>query len=268
MTGENRDTTRPGRRSRAGAALMALLVVAVLGLAYGANNWKRDLPLREVRAYGMRILSAAEVVTLAGIDKSQRLFSIDLNAARRRVEANPYVRSASVTRDASGRVTVTVHERVPVAAILADRRLYIDDSAYVLPSVKTDQLFDLPFLTGALPAAECQPGRTVKAPAVREALALLASARAIGDDLYHEISEVHLAADGSLLCYTAESGVPVLVGRGTLSEKLAKFDGFWKEYVARQGVQDLQYVDLRFEDQVVARWNQHAEPVLHERTSP
>ncbi len=267
MSGESR-APRPAGKPRAGIALMTALILTVLGLAYGANGWKRDLPVSEVRAYGMRILSAADVVTLANIDRNQKLFSVDLNAARRRVEANPFVRSASVTRDAPGRVTVTVRERVPVAAILTDRRLYIDDSACVLPAVKTDQLFDLPFLTGALPAAECLPGRTLKAPAVREALALLASARAIGDDLYHEISEVHINTDGGLLCYTAESGVPVLMGRGALPEKLAKFDGFWKEYVARQGVQDLQYVDLRFDDQVVARWNQHAELALHERATP
>ncbi len=267
MTGENR-TASPGKTSRAGIALLAVLVLGVLGLAFGADRWKQDLPVKEVHAYGMRVLSAADVVALAHIDKSQRLFSVDLDAARRRLEANPFIRSASVTRDAPGRITLTVQERVPVAVLLTDRRLYIDDSAYVLPAVKTDQLFDLPFLTGGLPAAECQPGRTVKAPAVREALALLASARAIGDDLYHEISEVHIGSDAGLLCYTAESGVPVLVGRGALPEKLAKFDGFWKDHAARQDVQSLQYVDLRFDDQVVARWNQQAEPALHERATP
>ena len=60
--------------------------------------------------------------------------------------------------------------------------------------------------------------------------------------------------------------MPVLFGQGNVPEKLVKFDSFWKDYVARDGVQDLQYVDLRFEDQVVARWNR--ETVSHERTSP
>jgi cell division protein FtsQ len=245
---------------------MAILGMAVLALSLGGNAWKRDLGVKEIRTCGTVILSASDVAALANIDRSQKLFSVDLDAVRRRVESNPFVRSASVTRDAPGQITIEVRERVPVAALLTDRKLYIDDSACVLPAVKTDLLFDLPFLTGALPASECVPGHTVKAPAVREGLALLAAARAVGDDLYHEISEVHITAEGSLLCYTAESGVPVLFGQGSLPEKLVKFDGFWKEYVARQGVQELQYVDLRFEDQVVARWNR--EPASHERKTP
>jgi cell division protein FtsQ len=253
-------------RARVRRALTVALAVAMLALALGANDWKRGLAIREVRTYGNSILSANDVAELAHVDRNQKLFSVDLNAVRRRVEANPYVRSASVTRDAPGCITIAVRERVPVAALLADRRLYIDDSACVLPVLRPDQLFDLPSLTGALPAAECVPGHTMKTPALREALALLSAARAIGDDLYHTISEVHIAGDGDLFCYTAESGVPVLFGQGNVPEKLVKFDSFWKDYVARDGVQDLQYVDLRFEDQVVARWNR--ETVSHERTSP
>ena len=98
-------------RARVRRALTVALAVAMLALALGANDWKRGLAIREVRTYGNSILSANDVAELAHVDRNQKLFSVDLNAVRRRVEANPYVRSASVTRDAPGCITIAVRER-------------------------------------------------------------------------------------------------------------------------------------------------------------
>ena len=41
--------------------------------------------------------------------------------------------------------------------------------------------------------------------------------------------------------------------------KLVKLDGFWKEIVYHRGPNDLDYIDLRFADQVVVRWNKDNE---------
>ena len=74
------------------------------------------------------------------------------------------------------------------------------------------------------------------------------------EELYRRISEVHIQADSTLVVYTSESSVPVLFGRGELARKLVAFDGFWNSIVSRRGVTALQSVDMRFADQVVARW--------------
>jgi cell division septal protein FtsQ len=57
-----------------------------------------------------------------------------------------------------------------------------------------------------------------------------------------------------MVMYTAEYGVPVIVGRGNVADKLVRFSAFWEQVVGGRGPQGLQYVDLRFDDQVVARW--------------
>ncbi|MGA9120428.1 MAG: FtsQ-type POTRA domain-containing protein [Bacteroidota bacterium] len=253
---------------RRSLALLVLGSLIVLVAAWKANAWKEELPVKDVRVSGENILSAKDILELADVDRSARLYSLNLNAIRRRLETNPYVQSVVVARDVPGTVVISVHERTPVVAIVSDKTVYLDDSARVLPPVKSNHLLDLPILTGAIPAADYVPGRLMRNPAVREALALLDTARAFGDDLYHRISEVHIAADGGLICYTAEQGVPVAFGHGNFAMKLARLDGFWKEFVAREGAQALEYVDLRFDDQVVARWNQRQELAMHERVNP
>jgi cell division protein FtsQ len=242
-------------RTGLGLVLMALLLLGMLAATLGANSWKKELPVRTVSVEGNAILSTAEVLSIAGIPKTARLFDLDLATVRNRLLQNPFVRTVSVNREGSAGVLIVLEERVPLAALVSEQLLYIDDEGYVLPAARSDRMYDLPVLTGALPAADCKPGRRIVKPAVLQALDLLLLSREFSDELYRGISEISVRDDGELVLYTSDAGVPVIVGQGDLPVKLAKFNGFWGEVVARRGPQQLQYVDLRFEDQVVVRWN-------------
>ncbi len=57
------------------------------------------------------------------------------------------------------------------------------------------------------------------------------------------------------MLYSAEGGVPIIFGRGELPSKLVRLETFWNDIVRTRGPQNLQYVDLRYQDQIVARWN-------------
>jgi cell division protein FtsQ len=243
---------KPPLRTR---LLMGGLILAVAAVAIVANIWKRDLPVRSVRPEGNHIVVSSEILRLAAIPKDTKLFDVDLSGVQKRVRQNPFIRAASVNRQGPEGISIAVVERMPVAALVTDQMLYVDEEGIVLPAVRSDRMFDLPVLTGAIPDAECAPGRRLTKEPVLEALQLLILSRRISEDLYRTISEVHVGEDGELTLHTAEFGVPVLVGRGDLPTKLIKLDGFWRGFVDRRGARELQYVDLRFEDQVVARWN-------------
>ena len=115
--------------------------------------------------------------------------------------------------------------------------------------------FDLPVLAGLQSTAEFVAGKPTKNRGALDALNLLAMAKEIDDDLYRNISEIRLDGGSDLLFYTAESGVPVIIGRSNVGSKLVKLDAFWRSVVPLQGAARLQYIDLRFEDQVVVRWS-------------
>jgi cell division protein FtsQ len=246
-------------------ALMVGCVVLVIGAAVCANIWKRDIPLRSVRVSGNRLVSAAEVVRLAAIPERTHLFSVDLSAVQRRVQRNPFVRMATVNRDVRGEIMIEVVERNPIAAMVTDRLLYLDADGVVLPQARAEPLFDLPVLTGDLPLQDCVPGKRLSSAGLREALDILSTARRGGEDLYGKISEVHVSDTQDLILYTSEGGIPVIFGRGDAAEKLARLDGFWNDIVGRRGSRNLQYIDVRFEDEVVARWGNA--PASH-RTEP
>lgn len=243
------------KRSLGGPVLMIGLSVGVIAAAVWANLWKAELRVADVRVNGNVIVTEKEILSLASINKEQRLYSIDLQSAQKRILQNAFVKSASVNREAPNCISITVHERVPMAAVVLDKIEYLDADGVVLPPALSESIFDLPVLTGSFQANELIPGKQVSRVDMREALEVLASAQQLDDRLYRRISEIHVESGRDMVLYTSEFGVPVIFGRGDVAQKLVKFDGFWNEFVLHHGAQELAYVDLRFEDQVVVRWN-------------
>ena len=246
-----------GQRIRLGKILSLLLLagllVAAVAATLGAHYWKRELRVHSIEIYGNRVVSDEEILLLAAVRGDTGLYDVDLRAVQQRVAAQPYIARVAVSRNVPDEITIEVTERVPLAVLPAGRLLALDAEARVLPPARAEVLFDLPVLTGIAPR-ELVPGRLLEAPGIQQAVMLLRMAEQAGDDLYRRISEVHVRSDGTLLVYTAESSVPVLFGSGDLARKLVTFDGFWRTIVTRRGSTGLRSVDMRYADQVVARW--------------
>jgi cell division septal protein FtsQ len=243
------------KRSIGGPLLMFGLLATALTAVVWANLWKSDLRIADVHVDGNTIVGDKEILALANIAKDQRLYSIDLLAAQQRIMQNAFIKSVAVNREAPNSISIMVEERVPIVAVVLDKMEYLSDDGVVLPPVRTEGIFDLPVLTGTFQTGEFTAGKKVTRGDVKEALEILATAQQLGDEIYGRISEIRIESGRDIIFYTAESGIPVVFGRGDPAMKLVKFEGFWKDIVLHRGARELAYVDLRFEDQVVVRWN-------------
>jgi len=235
---------------------MAMLLVLTVGLVIAANLWKSDLKVKRVTIEGNRIVETAEIMQLVNIKKNVQLEDIDLTAVRRSILSHYFIKDAIVERDLPATLKISVTERTPLAIINSDQILYLDEDGVVLPHSISKQLFDLPVLTGAPAGIALTPGTTIKDDDIREALKILTTSKLVSKELCHLISEVRLRNGGDIVLYAAEWGVPVIFGRGEVASKLVRLEAFWDDVVREQGSENLQYVDLRFDDQVVVRWNQ------------
>jgi len=245
----------PKKSGKKSFLLLTALVLVLTALGIYANAWKDKCKVAAVVVEGNRILADKEIVALAKVPMNTLLFDLDLFAIEQRVLQNEYMKSVAVHRDLPDRIRISVEERVPVAALLLEKLYYLDADGYVLPAVQSRHVFDLPVLTGVLDGREFSPGKPIRNKDVLEALRVLSLARQVDDDVFRNISEICVASGKDFVFYTAEFGVPVILGREEIGIQLVKFESFWKSVVARQGADRLQYIDLRFEDQVVVRWN-------------
>ena len=233
---------------------LGLLFLAV-GLIVSANLWKSNLKVRRVTIEGNRIVETAEITQLIKVLKNAQLQDVDLMAVRHDILSHHFIKDAVVERDLPATLKVTVKERIPLAIINGSEILYLDEDGVVLPHSISKQLFDLPVLTGMPEGMALTPGTMIKHPDIHEALQILADSKLVSKDLYHLISEVRLRNGGDIVLYAAEWGVPIIFGRGEIASKLVRLEAFWNSVVRERGSDNLQYVDLRFDDQVVVRWN-------------
>jgi cell division protein FtsQ len=231
---------------------LGLLAIA---LVVAANLWKSDLKVKRVTIEGNRIVETAELTQLIKVPKNTQLQEIDLMAVRRDIMSHHFIKDAVVERDLPATLKVTVKERVPLAIINSTEILYLDEDGVVLPHSISKQLFDLPVLTGMPDGLALAPGAILKNADIQEALKILACTKLVNKELYHLISEVRLRNGGDIVLYASEWGVPIIFGQGEIPSKLVRLEAFWNEVVRERGSDNLQYVDLRFDDQVVVRWN-------------
>lgn len=239
------------RVRRAGILVMLLLAIA---LVIGGNLWKSSLRAKQVVVRGVVYVEKNQVVQLAEVAPGTPLYEVDLTKVQRNVMSHYFIRRATVERDLPNTIRITVEERQPLAIVVDEKLSYLDDEGVVLPSAVSKAVMDLPVVSGVAKSVSLKPGLTVDNADVREALQVLALLKSSNREMYHRISEVQLRNGGDMVLLSAESGVPIIFGHGDVADKVARLEAFWAAEVANRGTQLLQYIDLRYADQVVARW--------------
>jgi len=233
-----------------------MLIALVICLVFSANAWKSSLKINQIKIDGNRIVNTNELIQLTQIQIGALLYKADLTAIQRNIMSHHYIKDAVVERNLPNSINIQIIERVPIAIMNLSEPLYLDEDGVVLPKTVSRKVFDLPMITGISASEPFVLGSTITQPDEIEALQLLAVLRIVNRPLYHNISEIQVRNGGDIVFYSAEGGVPIIFGRGDLSGKLIRLEIFWNDIVRTRGVQYLQYVDLRYQDQIVARWSQ------------
>jgi cell division protein FtsQ len=100
------------RRRFAALAVIGLLAVALAGVAL---TYTSVFAAKRIDVRGTSWLTAADVRRVAQVDASTNVFHLDTSAVSTRLEADPWIADASVSRHLPSRLVIDVEERTPVA---------------------------------------------------------------------------------------------------------------------------------------------------------
>jgi cell division septal protein FtsQ len=190
--------TRAARMRIVGVCVTVVFSLAFIALVlWRGGQWALDGLIYENDAFAIQqidvqtdgVLTAEAIRTWARVKTGENLMALDLMRVKRDLEWQPPIQFVAVERVLPHTLKLTVNEREPVAQTIVtlvrpggaiDQAVYdFDEDGYVMrpldprwrtaPPPANERL---PILVG-VPPAEPQPGKQVKSPQIRAALALV-----------------------------------------------------------------------------------------------
>lgn len=188
-----------------GWALSLVGVLAVLGGGWWVTN-SPMFDLRSLHVSGNAHLTSPVVARLAGLDSNTNVLWLSMDAAEDRLEANPWVASAEVTRTLPSTIAVVIRERVVAAVISTDgKRFLVASDGVVLGPASAKA--KLPLVAGSF--GEVAPG--VRLTEVTPALRAVAG---LPPDLRASVLE-GMVNDQGVLTLRLRGGITAIYGDAT-----------------------------------------------------
>lgn len=232
---ERRRHVQRSRRRRNVPLILLLIVTVVLiaGILIAASPL---LAVDRITVSGADRTGAATVRIASHFSVGDALLGIDSEAATRRIEALPWVASASIDRHRSGTVDITVIERVPVAVAGGGRgRMLIDRDGHILAVAPPETA--LPSIGGLRPADVVGGVVRDKQQHLAEILATMPTS--VRDDL------LTLEGHGAELRAVRTDGIVIELGDDTaMRAKVDAVDAVLGHY----GADEVAIIDVRVPD--------------------
>jgi cell division protein FtsQ len=236
---ERRQVVSRRRRVAIGVAVALALALAVYGLLQLRHA--RTFAVRDVKVSGLSEVSTDTVLSLAAIPSGATLLDANREAIASRVEQEPWIASATVSRDFPHTLVIRVTERKPGAWVALSKRvswLVSTDGTWLKPRSKSDTL-TLPVVTdveGLTPTV----GKPVGSEEVSNALAVLRQ-------LSPKLSALVRFASAPSVEKTAlvtKNGIQIFVGPAT---EMKKKDAVVRAILAQQKGK-IVYINVRTPD--------------------
>jgi cell division protein FtsQ len=190
---------------------IAFIALVLLGAAAVTLTRSPFFAARTIEVRGTSHVARADVLRIAAITPRTNVFTMDAGAAEGRLERDPWIAEATITKDLPSALIIEVRERVAVAVVNTEGilRLVADDGALLEAA--------LPRMAIGLPViASTEEGLEPAADAVGGAARAIA---AMAPTLRHRIDGVSIFADGQLRV-DLSSGAEVAYGEAVdLPEK-------------------------------------------------
>jgi cell division protein FtsQ len=188
---------------------IVLVVSAALGVAWAARRHVMTSPrfaVTEIDVVGHERRTAEAIAAESGVTAGLNVFSLDLDGARARILADPWISQATLARRLPGTILIQVTERKP-AALVALRDTYLATAeGEPFKKLEPGDPIDLPLVTGLRQEA-LDDDREGTMRTIRRAIDLAAEYEHGALARRAPLEEVHVDADGTFA---------VVVGRGAL----------------------------------------------------
>lgn len=233
-------------------ALTGFSLLLILG--YDVVTQCALLSARSIQIIGTQHLTRQEVLKQAGIQKGANVFRVNLDVARKRLLADPWIRKASVSRRFPPALVIKITEHHALAVVsvgqMAPKRYLLDAHGTLFKSWTPRDCSDLPEVTG-LGYADLDLGGRVHSPAFEAMMQILTMGTEKNSVLPDRaIERIQMDRDiGATI--TTSKGKRLILGFGHYKEKFQRLARVLKYLNQLETVSDFSSIDLNLADRVV-----------------
>lgn len=243
-----------------GAKIMlgvAIVASASCAVAWGAKRYMTSSPrfaIKTVQIDGQNRKTPQEVAALGGIAIGENVFSVDLDVSRRKIEDDPWIKSATVTRKLPGSLVVTVVEHEPVLLVAIEGKLYLASrGGDVFKEALPDDPLDMPVVTG-IGAKDVVRDREGVQKDVQRALDVLDELSKTTIVKRYPLQEIHLVKDGTVEVTVGQGAIALHLGAMPYRGKLEQAERVFEELARRKTEPSIIFLDNESSpDRVVVR---------------
>lgn len=226
-----------------------LAVIGVVALAaWGGHHYlthSRRFAVRRVLVSGASAAPAAQLKQVTDRAFGRNLFAADLQGLQAKLEARPWVRTATVKRRIPDALLIQIEERVPEVLVRIGSSIYLaDGEGVLLDRFGPDYAdYDFPILTGLDRA-----GRETLKRKIRMGAAFVNLLYRTRPALADQVSEVNLHRDDALEVRLNDGGTPLRIRPDAFELNLDNYLVVRNYLAANYG--EVEYVDLRWRDRI------------------
>jgi cell division protein FtsQ len=215
-----------------------VLIISGTYNLYSLYKETHEFDLKKIIVKNNQILSSGEVAVLSGLKRGTRIMELDTEAAVKKINSSPYIASSAIRMIYPATVEITVKENSPIAFINSENGLkYVNRSGIVMGNAKARSGQDIPIIIS-------ENNESI--------ITFLNTALEMSPFVYHQISEIESSETGISL-FLSKYSAKIIVGNGGYDTKIVILDNFLKEEYGNIPFKSLEYIDLRFDGQVVMK---------------
>jgi cell division protein FtsQ len=224
---------RESRTMRIARGVVGFLMVVGIGgtVAWGARKYVKTSPrfaISEVITTGAKRRSPDELASIAGIAKGQNVFTADLDRARARLIADPWVSEATLARQLPGTVFLHVVEREAGGIVATNdgsakaaggETYVVTREGAIIKRLESGDPTDLTVVTGVV-LQHLLDDREGAARTIRRALDLAADYDHTPLATRSPLEEVHVEPNGEMTLVVGKNAVALHMGAPPYRRKL------------------------------------------------
>jgi len=208
--------------------------------------------VKVIEVDGADFLREDDIIAQAGVTNGDCVFLLRPETIRQNIMSMPFVSTCRVNRVFPDRLEIRIKERVALATLLVNNRLFeLDQDCTILRELGPEEAHAGPLITVESELGYVEVGRQMPHESLKNAVAVWRAFTRTSMAADVTVSEI-CAEKGNKIGMTCdELNCEVRWGRGNIESQAWKLDVFWRSEKGRLPFRE--YIDLRFGNDVACR---------------